>query len=56
MGEVISMAGYLERQAGAVDREAIPQRLAQIALEMLTLQSEKNRLERILLAPPDPVA
>lgn len=56
MGEVISMAGYLERKAGEIDRDAIPQRMAQIALEILTLQSEKNRLERILLAPPDPVA
>lgn len=56
MGEVISMAGYLERQANGIDREAIPERLAQIALEMLTLQSEKNRLEHILLAPTDPVA
>lgn len=53
MGELISMQGYLERKAGEIDRDAIPQRLAEIALDMLTLQSEKNRLERILLAPPD---
>lgn len=57
MGEVISLDAYREQKEGPqIDREAIPQRLAAIALEILTLQSEKNRLERILLAPPDPVA
>jgi hypothetical protein len=48
------MAGYIERKAGEIDHDAIPQRLAAIALEMLTLQSEKNRLERILFEPPTP--
>ena len=42
------MADYLERKAGEVTPDAIPQRLAEIALDMLILQSEKNRLQHLL--------
>lgn len=55
MGEVISMDGYLERKAGETPPDAIPQRLAQIAFEMLMLQSEKNRLEHLLFLRRDPI-
>lgn len=51
MGEVIDMQGYLERKAAETQPDSIQRRLAEIALEMLLLQSEKNRLERQLLNP-----
>ena len=48
MGEVIRISDYLERKAAATDQAEISKRLADIALEQLLLQSERNRLERIL--------
>lgn len=51
-GEVISMQEYLERKtAPPPKREEITERLAQIALDQLLLQSEKHRLERQLFGP-----
>lgn len=49
------MGGYLERKAAETTPDEIVRRIAQISFELLTLQSEKNRLERMLLLPPNPV-
>ena len=48
MGEVIHISDYLERKAAQRDPSEVAKRLADIALEMLLLQSEKNRLEKVL--------
>lgn len=55
MGEVISMAGFVERKAAQTDPQELTRRLADIALEMLLLQSEKNRIEHVLLEVPTPI-
>lgn len=56
MGEVIRMQDYLERKAAAPQPNAVTERLAQIALEMLLLQSEKNQLLKQLNGPDNPGA
>lgn len=48
MGELVRISDYLERKATGNNPSALTKRLADIAFEMLVLQSEKNRLERIL--------
>ena len=45
---VVYISDYLERKAAGTDRSELTKRLADIALEQLLLQSEKNRIERIL--------
>lgn len=56
MGEVIHIQEYLERKATEPQPNAVTQRLAQISLEMLLLQSEKNRLLNQLNGPDNPGA
>lgn len=48
MGEVISMREYIERKAMERDPEAVKHRLAEIAIELLVLQSEETRLKSVL--------
>lgn len=48
MGEVVHISDYLERKAAQRDPSEVAKRLADIALEILLLQSEKNRLEKVL--------
>ena len=44
MGEMIYVAEYLERRAAEVAPESIRQRLAEIAIEVAVLNSEKDML------------
>lgn len=54
MGEVIHISDYLERRASETDPEDLKRRIMDIGREILLLQSEKNRLEKVLLQPPTP--
>ncbi|HRJ06887.1 MAG TPA: hypothetical protein PK911_05070 [Candidatus Saccharibacteria bacterium] len=51
MGELISMAEYLERKTGP-SRQDISKRLAEIAVEQMLLASEKIRLQEQLQKIP----
>lgn len=51
MGELISMAEYLERKT-APSRQDISKRLADIAIEQMLLASEKLRLQEQLQKMP----
>ena len=48
MGEVIEIASYLERKAAETDPLEIRKRLADIAIEQALLQSEQQRLQKVL--------
>jgi len=44
MGEIIYVTEYLERRAAEVAPEGVQQRLAEIAIEVAVLNSEKDML------------
>lgn len=48
MGDVVYIDEYLERREAETNPDAIRARLAELALKKLVIQSEQNRLERLL--------
>lgn len=53
MGEVIDLESYRERKTMPTTEDRT-RRLAEIAMEKLLLQSEENRIKRILGISEDP--